>query len=74
MGSNPTPSARFVDIIEHFGIFGSYAQSGVQYIFDDAEPFAFIGFVLVLAIIFSRALTSRKVHLREQAAFDTREQ
>jgi hypothetical protein len=30
--------------------------------------------VLVLAIIFSRALTSRKVHLREQAAFDTREQ
>jgi hypothetical protein len=42
VGSNPTPSAKFIDIIEQFGAFGNYAQSNVQSDFDDTDTIGLV--------------------------------
>ena len=50
MGSNPTPSARIIEIIEQFGVSDSYAQSNAQTLFDGTG----IGFpvsMVMLAIL-----------------------
>jgi hypothetical protein len=69
VGSNPTPSANSIDIIEQFGIFDSYAQSGVQTLWDDTDSIGLVVFVLVAAIIFVAALLSRcrKANRRRRA-------
>jgi hypothetical protein len=55
VGSNPTPSAKSIEIIEEFSAFGSYAQSSVQSVFDDLGALCFLAFMIGLAIILSPA-------------------
>jgi hypothetical protein len=54
----PLPPELF-EIIDIFGFYGVYAQSGVQTIWDDTDSIGLVVLALVLAIIFATALCSR---------------
>ncbi len=60
MGSNPTPSAKSIDIIEQFGILDSCAQSSVQGVWADTDTLGLIVFVVALVIFFIAGRIQRK--------------
>jgi hypothetical protein len=55
VGSNPTPSAKSIEIIEQFGSFGAYAQSNVQILGADIDVDAgavlFIIFMIAIGVL-----------------------
>jgi hypothetical protein len=58
VGSNPTPSAKSVDIIEQFGTFSGYAQPNVQSVWGDTDSIGLVVFAFVLIIFFIAAARS----------------
>ncbi len=54
MGSNPTPSAKAIDIIEILATFASYAQSAVQWLLVVGA----VLFVLLLVSGFAAVVTT----------------
>ena len=65
MGSNPTPSAKIIDIIDVFGNFRSCAQSDVQTRFEpswynDIDTIGALALLIAVFVVFVAA----KLHPR----------